>query len=130
MSGVQNRQVSGEEIQETNLLISQVFSDMFKSTLGPKGLNKLIVKDEDFDLVSSNGLYIINELDYEHPTAEIFMRAGKNHGDEIGDGVSTLMILIGELMKRGFDLKSMGVPFPIVVIFKFLVRFPPLKGIF
>ena len=88
---------------------------MFKSTFGPLGLNKLIVKDEDFDLVSSNGLYIINELDYEHPTAEILIKAGKIQGDEIGDGVSTLMILIGELIKKGFDLKSLGVPFPIVI---------------
>lgn len=115
MNGIQNREVSGEEVQETNLLVSQVFSDMFKSTFGPLGLNKLIVKDEDFDLVSSNGLYIINELDYDHPTAEILIKAGKIQGDEIGDGVSTLMILIGELIKKGFDLKSLGVPFPIVI---------------
>lgn len=115
MNGNQNREVTGEEIQETNLLVSLVFSDMFKSTLGPKGLNKLIVKDEDFDLVSSNGMYIINELDFDHPTAEILLRAGKNQGDEIGDGVSTLMILIGELIKSAFDLKSLGVPFPTVI---------------
>ncbi|MDY6966618.1 MAG: thermosome subunit alpha [Halobacteriota archaeon] len=108
------RQVSGEEIQETNLLVSLVFSDMFKSILGPKGLNKLIVKEEDFDLVSSNGLYIIKESEYDHPTAQMLLKAGETQGDEVGDGVSTVMILIGEFMKKGFDLRSIGVPFPIV----------------
>ncbi len=115
MNSNQSKEISGEEVRDTNLLVSLVFSDMFSSTLGPKGLNKLIVKEEDFDLVSSNGMYIISELDYEHPTAEVLIKAGKNQGDEVGDGVSTLMILIGELIKSGFDLKVLGVPFPVVI---------------
>ncbi|MDY6865193.1 MAG: thermosome subunit alpha [Halobacteriota archaeon] len=107
--------VSGDEIRETNLLVSLVLSDMFKSVLGPKGLNKLIVKEEDFDLVSSNGLYILTELDYdEHPTANMIMNAGKTQSDETGDGVTTVLVLIGELLKRGFELNEMGVSFPIV----------------
>jgi chaperonin GroEL (HSP60 family) len=112
-------EVSSDDIRETNLLVSLAFEDIFRSTLGPTGLSKLIVKKEDFDLVSSNGLYIIKEMEdtheYDHPTAQILMNAGKIQGDEVGDGVCTVMILIGALLKNGFDLNRMSVPFPVVI---------------
>ncbi|MHC1566341.1 MAG: thermosome subunit alpha [Candidatus Syntropharchaeia archaeon] len=116
---MENEEVPPEEVQESNMLISVVFSEMFKPTLGPLGSNKLILKEmtkgEVSDLVSSNGLAILRELDYEHPTAKILMNAGLTQGRETGDGVSTVMILLGELVKRGFELKKSGIHQQVIV---------------
>ena len=105
--------VSPEEVQESNVLISRVFEDMFKTLLGPIGSSKLITKemtkDDVRELVSNKGLSIVRELAYEHPTAEMIMNAGLTQGEEVGDGVTSLFILLGALVKEGFELKDLRV---------------------
>ncbi|RLG35714.1 hypothetical protein DRN98_00685 [Methanosarcinales archaeon] len=105
--------VSPEEIQESNLLIARVFEDIFRTLLGPTGASKLITKDMTEDdvreLVSSKGLSIARELAYDHPTADILINAGRTQGKEVGDGVTSVFILTGELVRLGFELKKLGV---------------------
>jgi chaperonin GroEL (HSP60 family) len=106
-------EVPPEEIQETNMLVSASFSDMFKPVIGPFGSKVLITqgatKIEAADLVSSNALSLVKELRYQHPTADILINAGLTQGERVGDGIATVMILTGELVKRGYDLKTEGV---------------------
>ncbi|MHC1635145.1 MAG: thermosome subunit alpha [Candidatus Methanospirareceae archaeon] len=112
-------EVPPEEMQEANALICKVFSEMFKPMLSPLGFKKLITKEvtkEEFsDLVSSHGHSIIKELKYDHPTADILINAGLTQGEEVGDGVSTVMVLIGELVDRGYRLKNAGIPQNVVI---------------
>ena len=111
--------VSPEEIQEANVLVSATFSDMFKPILGPFGSKMLITqgatKIEAADLVSGNAYSLIKELKYMHPTADMLINAGLTQGERVGDGIATVMILTGELVKRGFELKNEGVHQNIVV---------------
>ncbi len=111
--------VSPEEIQEANVQVSATFSDMFKPILGPFGSKMLITqgatKIEAADLVSGNAYSLIKELKYMHPTADMLINAGLTQGEKVGDGVATVMILTGELVKRGFELKNEGVHQNIVV---------------
>jgi len=106
-------EVSPEEIQEANVEVSAAFSEMFKPVLGPFGSKILVsqgaTKVEAADLVSSNALSLVKELKYQHPTAEILINAGLTQGERVGDGVATVMILTGELVRRGFELKNAGV---------------------
>jgi chaperonin GroEL (HSP60 family) len=105
--------VPPEEIQETNALVSYTFADIFKSTLGPQGAKKMITstatKIEADDLVTSNGYSIARELAYTHPAADILITAGLSQGERVGDGIATVMILTGELVWRGFELKNLGI---------------------
>ncbi len=111
--------VPPEEIQETNALVSSTFADIFKSTLGPLGAKKMITsgatKIEADDLVTSNGFSIARELAYTHPAADILITAGLSQGERVGDGIATVMILTGELVWRGFELKNLGVHQNVIV---------------
>jgi len=112
-------EVPPEEIQEANMQVSAAFSDMFKPVIGPFGSKILITqgatKVEAADLVSSNAYSLIKELKYMHPTADLLINAGLTQGEKVGDGIATVMILMGELVRRGFELKNEGVHQNIVV---------------
>ena len=112
-------EVPPEEIQETNMMVCAAFSDMFKPVIGPFGSKIMITqgatKVEAADLVSSNAYSLIKELKYTHPTADILITAGLTQGERVGDGIATVMILIGELVRRGYELRKAGVHQNIVV---------------
>ncbi|MCW3135693.1 MAG: TCP-1/cpn60 chaperonin family protein [Canidatus Methanoxibalbensis ujae] len=105
--------VPPEEIQWANKIVCEAFSDMFRSIIGPIASKKMLTRDmtkeEVVDLVSSSGYTILKELRYDHPTADILISAGISLGDDIGDGVATMMVLLGELVRNGFELRAMGV---------------------
>ena len=112
-------EVPPEEIQETNMMVCAAFSDMFKPVIGPFGSKILITqgatKVEAADLISSNAYSLIKELRYTHPTADILITAGLTQGERVGDGIATVMILIGELVRKGYELRKAGVHQNIVV---------------
>ncbi len=112
-------EVPPEEIQETNMMVCAAFSDMFKPVIGPFGSKILITegatKVEAADLVSNNAYSLIKELHYTHPTADILITAGLTQGERVGDGIATVMILIGELVRRGYELRQAGVHQNIVI---------------
>lgn len=112
-------EVPPEEIQEANAIVSFSFSDMFKSILGPRGSKKLITsgatKIDAADLVTSNAYSIVKELEYKHPAADILINAGLTQGERVGDGVSTVMALIGEFVWRGYELKKLGIHQNVVI---------------
>ncbi|RZN44220.1 MAG: hypothetical protein EFT35_00285, partial [Methanophagales archaeon ANME-1-THS] len=112
-------EVAPEEIQEANALVSLTFSDMFKSTIGPLGSKKLITSGATeagiADLVTSNAYSIIRELKYMHPAADVLINAGVTQGERVGDGIATVMILTGELVWRGFELRKIGIHQSVVV---------------
>jgi len=112
-------EVPPEEVQEANAQISLTFSDIFKSTIGPLGAKKLITsgatKLEADDLITSNGYSIARELAYMHPAADILLNAGLTQGERIGDGIATVMVLTGELVGRGFELKKLGLHQNVIV---------------
>ena len=112
-------EVPPEEIQETNMMVCAAFSDMFKPVIGPFGSKILITqgatKVEAADLISSNAYSLIKELKYMHPTADILITAGLTQGERVGDGIATVMILMGELVRKGYELRKAGVHQNIVV---------------
>lgn len=112
-------EVPPEEVQETNAQLSLTFSDLFKSTIGPLGSKKLITcgatQIEADDLVTSNAYSIVRELKYMHPAADILMTAGLGQGERVGDGIATVMVLTGELVWRGFELRNLGIHQNVVV---------------
>lgn len=112
-------EIAPEEIQAMNMQVSITFSDMFKPIIGPFGSKILITqgatKVEAADLISSNALSLVKELNYQHPTADILINAGLTQGERVGDGIATVMVLTGELVRKGYELKEEGVHQNIVV---------------
>lgn len=83
----------------SNINACQAVVDMVKTTLGPRGMDKLIV-DGSMTTISNDGATIINKLNFVHPAAKIMVDIAQAQDDEIGDGTTTVVVLAGELLKK------------------------------
>ena len=79
-------------------------SDLLKSALGPLGMRKMIIEKYGTVIISNDGLTIIKDLGVSHPAADSLIQFGKSFVDNVGDGVKSCIILIGELLKRALTL--------------------------
>jgi len=94
----------GKEAQRTNILAAKLVAETVRTTLGPKGMDKMIVDSLGDVTVTNDGVTILNEMNIEHPAAKMIVEVAKTQEDEIGDGTTTAVVLAGELLKNAEDL--------------------------
>jgi thermosome len=99
----------GKEAKKNNIMAACAISDAVKSTLGPKGMDKMLVDSMGDAVVTNDGAAILKELDIEHPAAKMIIEVAKSQDDECGDGTTTAVILAGELLKYSRDLLDQGI---------------------
>ncbi len=96
----------GVDALEYNIMAAKLVSDAVRTTLGPKGMDKLIVKD-DYSIVTNDGATVLKELDIENPTARMIAETSLMQENAVGDGTTSAVILVGELLERaGFLIKK------------------------
>ena len=95
---------TGQEAMRNNILAASAISDAVKSTLGPKGMDKMLVDSLGDIVITNDGATILDELDVEHPAAKMIIQVAKNQDDEVGDGTTSAVIIAGELLSKGKDL--------------------------
>jgi len=98
------RRSLGEEVRISNILIAKILSESLKPTLGPRGMSKLLVDKFGEIAITSDGATILDKMDIYHPTAKVFKEVAKTVEKTVGDGTKTVVILVGELLKRAEDL--------------------------
>ena len=89
----------GKDARSNNILAAMAISDAVKSTLGPKGMDKMLVDSMGNTVITTDGAIILKELDIEHPAAKMIVEVAKSQDDECGDGTTSAVILTGELLK-------------------------------
>jgi thermosome len=94
----------GRDAQSTNILAAKVISEAVKSTLGPRGMDKMLVDSLGDIVVTNDGVTILKEMDIEHPAAKMMVEVAKTQENEVGDGTTTAVVLAGELLKRAEGL--------------------------
>ena len=94
----------GRDAQSTNILAAKVIADAVKSTLGPMGMDKMLVDSLGDIVVTNDGVTILKEMDIEHPAAKMMVEVAKTMENEVGDGTTTAVVLAGELLKNAEDL--------------------------
>ena len=99
----------GRDAQRTNIAVAQAVANAVKTTLGPKGLDKMLVSDMGDIVITNDGATILEEMNVEHPIAKIMVDIAKTQDKEVGDGTTTVVILAGELLKGAGDLLEQGV---------------------
>ena len=109
------RKYTVNEIQETNYLVVKSLSSMFESVLGPFGRYKLLKGEDVSEFPTTTGYNILKEIEFDHPTAKLFVRAALKHGDIYRDGVSQLILYLGELLTQAFSLFNLGIH-PLTVV--------------
>ncbi|MCI4324602.1 MAG: thermosome subunit, partial [Thermoplasmata archaeon] len=87
-----------------NIAAAKAIADAVRSTLGPRGLDKMLVDSMGDVVVTNDGVTILKEMDVEHPAAKMLVEVAKTQDQEAGDGTTTAVVLAGELLKRAESL--------------------------
>ncbi len=99
----------GKGAHTNNIMAARAISDAVKSTLGPKGMDKMLVDSMGDVVVTNDGATILKEIDVEHPAAKMIVEVAKSQDEECGDGTTTAVILTGELLKYAGELLEQNV---------------------
>ena len=94
----------GKSAQGNNIMAGIVISDAVKSTLGPRGMDKMLVDSLGDVTITNDGASILKEIDVQHPAAKMLVEVAKSQDQETGDGTTTSVVIAGELLKRAQDL--------------------------
>ncbi len=107
---------TGKDAQRKNIMAARAVADAVRTTLGPKGMDKMIVDEGAGDVVITNdGATILREMDIEHPIAKMIVEVARAQEDEVGDGTTTAVVIAGELLKNAEKLINVGVHSTIIV---------------
>lgn len=90
----------GKGAQFNNITAARAIADSVRSTLGPRGMDKMLVDSMGDVVITNDGVTILKEIDVEHPAAKMLVEVAKTQDDECGDGTTTAVILAGELLKK------------------------------
>lgn len=94
----------GKEAQNRNILAAKAVASAVRTTLGPKGMDKMLVDSLGDVVITNDGATILKEMDIEHPAAKMMVEIAKTQDDEVGDGTTTAVVIAGELLKKAEDL--------------------------
>ncbi|HUW42655.1 MAG TPA: thermosome subunit beta, partial [Thermoplasmata archaeon] len=99
----------GKGAQMSNIAAAKAIGEAVRSTLGPRGMDKMLVDSMGDVVITNDGVTILKEIDVEHPAAKMIVEVAKTQDEECGDGTTTAVILAGELLKRAEGLIEQNV---------------------
>ncbi len=99
----------GKDAQFNNIAAARTISDAVRSSLGPRGMDKMLVDSMGDVVITNDGVTILKEIDVQHPAAKMLVEVAKTQDQEVGDGTTTSVILAGELLKKAIDMVDANV---------------------
>ncbi|MBW2969001.1 TCP-1/cpn60 chaperonin family protein [Candidatus Woesearchaeota archaeon] len=109
------QRTTGKNAQRNNILAGKLISETVRTTLGPKGMDKMIVGSMGDVTVTNDGVTILQEMQIEHPAAKMIVEVAKTQEEEIGDGTTTAVVVAGELLKQAEELLEQNIH-PTVIV--------------
>ncbi len=94
----------GQEAQENNIAAAKAVATAVRSTLGPKGMDKMLIDSMGDIVITNDGATILKQMDIEHPAAKMMVEIAKTQDDEVGDGTTSAVVIAGELLKQAEEL--------------------------
>ncbi len=104
-----SQRTRGREAQNNNIMAAKAVAAAVRTTLGPKGMDKMLVDSLGDIVITNDGATILKEMDIEHPAAKMIVEVAKTQDDEVGDGTTTAAVLAGEFLKNAEELLDAGV---------------------
>lgn len=99
----------GRDARMMNIMAARVISEAVKSTMGPKGMDKMLVEGSGDVIITNDGAAILKQMDVKHPAANMMVDIAKNVEKEVGDGTTSAVVLAGELLKKAEDLLDQNI---------------------
>ncbi|MFQ6136810.1 MAG: thermosome subunit alpha [Candidatus Hydrothermarchaeales archaeon] len=99
----------GKDAKRMNIMAARVIAESVRTTLGPKGMDKMLIDSLGDVTVTNDGVTILKEMEIEHPAAKMMIEVAKTQDDEVGDGTTAAVVIAGELLKRAEELLDQDV---------------------
>ena len=99
----------GKEAQRNNIMAARVIGEVLKTTLGPRGMDKMLIDSLGDITITNDGAAILKEIDVEHPAAKMMVEIAKTQDDMVGDGTTSAVVLASELLKRAEELLDQNI---------------------
>ncbi|MFC5278874.1 thermosome subunit alpha [Halorubrum rubrum] len=94
----------GRAAQESNIAAGKAVAEAVRTTLGPRGMDKMLVDSTGTVVVTNDGATILDQMDIDHPAAQMIVEVAESQEESVGDGTTTAAVLLGELLSRAEDL--------------------------
>ena len=104
-----SNRIIGRDAQRTNIAVGYAVASAIKSTLGPRGMDKMMVSELGDIVITNDGATILKEMNVEHPAAKMMVEIAKTQDEEAGDGTTSAVVVAGELLKKSIDLLDQDV---------------------
>jgi len=98
------QRILGKDAQRNNILAAKMVAEIVKTTLGPKGMDKMLVSPSGDIVVTNDGVTILEEMQIEHPAAKMMVEIAKTQETEVGDGTTTAVMIAGKLLENAEKL--------------------------
>lgn len=105
----------GQDAQKANIMAAKIIAESVRSSLGPKGMDKMLVDGFGDVTITNDGATILDEMEVQHPAAKMMVEVAKTQDDEVGDGTTTSVVVAGELLKKAEELIDQGIH-PTVIV--------------
>lgn len=94
----------GKDAQKNNISAAKIIAEAVKSTLGPRGMDKMVVDSLGDVTITNDGATILEEIEVQHPAAKLMVQIAKTQDQEVGDGTTSSVVIAGELLKNAEEL--------------------------
>src|ERR671932_908047 len=109
------KESKGKEAQKNNITAAKLIAELVKTSLGPRGMDKMLVETLGDVTITNDGATILKEIDAQHPAAKMMVEISKATDNEVGDGTSSVVILAGALIDKAEELVGKDVHPTIIV---------------
>jgi len=110
-----SQRTKGRDAQGNNIMAAKVIAEVVKTTLGPRGMDKMLVDTLGDVVITNDGATILDEMDVEHPAAKMLVEVAKTQDEEVGDGTTSAVILAGELLSKAEELLDKKVHSTVII---------------
>src|SRR3954453_6829685 len=108
-------QTKGRDAQKNNITAAKLIAEIVRSSLGPRGMDKMLVDSLGDVTITNDGATILKEIDVQHPAAKMMVEISKATDNEVGDGTTSVVVLAGALIERAEELINKNVH-PTVIV--------------
>ncbi len=99
-----SNRVIGKDAQRINIAVGYTVAQLVKTTLGPRGMDKMLVSELGDVTITNDGATILKEMNIEHPAGKMMVEIAKTQDSEVGDGTTTSVVIAGELLRKASEL--------------------------
>src|SRR5919197_635016 len=108
-------EAKGDKAQKNNITAAKTIAEIVRSSLGPRGMDKMLVSPIGDITITNDGATVLKEIDIEHPTGKMMVEISKSVDNEVGDGTTSAVVIAGALLEKAEELITKGVH-PTVIV--------------